>query len=126
MGERLTFGSHMPERPRHTKADQPATMFPDGTDLPLFSGTPVPAIERPFVPEDHSMKQGMLPGMPSVDYEHVLERDRALRRRRAPVALPPGDDIFTAAATLSSAPPTTAIELVGQPEETALLPGTTR
>src|SRR6266568_3446015 len=98
MGERLTFGTHTPELPRYTKADQMAAMFPDGEDLPLFSGTPIPAIERPFVPEDHSMKQVMLPGMPSVDYEHVLERDRVLRRRRLPVALPPTDDIFNAAA----------------------------
>src|SRR6266545_6760119 len=116
MSERLTFGA--PQLPRHTKADQSATMFPDGTDLPLFSGTPIPAIERPFVPEDHSMKQGMLPGMPAVDYAHVLERDRALRRRRTPVALPPGDDIFTAAAPESSdLPATTLLEPAEQPAE---------
>src|SRR6266536_1968397 len=104
MGERLTFGTHTPERPRHTKADQPATMFPDGEELPLFSGTPVPATERPFVPEDLSWKQGMLPGMPAVDYAHVLERDRALRRGRTPVVLPPSTDIFTVAAPESSGP----------------------
>src|SRR5690242_17622411 len=121
MGERLTFGIHTSERPRHTKADQPATMFPDGEDLPLFSGTPVPAIERPFVPDDHSMKQGLLPGMPVVDYAHVLERDRALRRR-LPVVLPPSADIFTSAATTSSAPPEPAIEPVEQPGEVAVLP----
>src|SRR5438874_1970638 len=117
MGERLTFGSHSPDLPRHTKADQPAAMFPDGTDLPLFSGTPIPATERPFVPEDHSMKQAMLPGMPSVDYAHVLERDRALRRRRQPVALPPGDDIFTAVAPMSSGAPA-AMEPIEQPAGT--------
>src|SRR5258706_126831 len=66
MGERLTFGIHPPERTRQTKADQPSAMFPDGTDLPLFSGTPIPATEHPSVPEDHSMKQAMLPEMPSV------------------------------------------------------------
>jgi DNA repair protein RadC len=93
-------------------------MFPDGTDLPLFSGTPIPTIERPFVPEDLSFKQGMLPGMPSVDYEYVLAKDRALRRRRSPVVLPPGEDIFTAAATLSSAPQAPAIALPGQQEAT--------
>jgi len=121
MGERLRFGIH----PQHINTDQPAAMFPDGADLPLFSGTPVPAIERPFVPEDHSMKQGMLPGMPSVDYEHVLARDRALRRRRAPVVLPPSDDIFTAVAPLSSVPQEAAIEPAAQPGEAALLPVTT-
>src|SRR6266540_595375 len=94
MGERLTFGTHTPERTRQAKADQPATMFPDGTDLPLFSGTPIPATERPFVPEDHSMKQLMLPDIPPVDYDHVLQKDRALRRR-TPAALPPATDIFT-------------------------------
>src|SRR6266487_3525038 len=104
MGERLTFGIDTPERSRQNRAGQPAAMFPDGTDLPLFSGTPIPAIERPFVPEDHSMKQGLLPGMPPIDYEHVLEKDRALRRRRTPVVLPPGGEIFIAAATMSSAP----------------------
>src|SRR5205814_1292714 len=101
---------------QQTKKDQHAAMFVGGEELPLSSGTPIPAVDRPFVPEDHSLKQGMLPGMPPVDYDYVLERDRALRRRRAPVTLPPGDDIFTAAATLSSAPTTAAIELAGQQE----------
>jgi hypothetical protein len=64
MGERLRFGIDSPERIRQTKAGQPAAMFPDGADLPLFSGTPVPAVERPFVPEDHGMKQALLTGMP--------------------------------------------------------------
>jgi DNA repair protein RadC len=126
MGERLTFGIDTPERSRHMRADQPATMFPDGADLPLFSGTPMPATEQPFVPEDHSMRQGMLPGMPPIDFEHVLEKDRALRRRHTPVALPPSDDIFTAAATLSSAPPAAAIELPGQHGEALSLPAATR
>jgi hypothetical protein len=72
------------------------------------------------------MKQGVLRGMPSVDYEHVLAKDRALRRRRAPVALPPGDDIFTAAGTLSSPPQEAAIELPRQPEEAAVLPAVTQ
>src|SRR5437868_3910517 len=122
MGERPRFGIDTPERIRRTKADQPAAMFPDGTDLPLFSGTPIPAVERPFVAEDHSMKQVMLPGMPSVDYEHVLEKDRALRRRRAPVALPSGADIFVATATLSGPPQADAIEPVEQPGEAVALP----
>jgi DNA repair protein RadC len=122
MGERLTLGIHTPEFPRRTKADLTSAMFPDGQDLPLFSGTPMPAIERPFVPEDLSMKQGMLPGMPPVDYEHVLERDRALRRRRALVVLPPSDDIFVAAAMLSSGPQEASIEPVKQPGKAAELP----
>src|SRR6266498_303415 len=122
MGERLTFGTHTPERPRQTKADRPATMFPDGEDLPLFSGTPIPAIVRPFVPEDLSFKQGMLPGMPAVDYAHVLEHDRALRRRRTAVVLPPSDDIFTAAATMGSSPSEPASEPVEQRGEIAALP----
>src|SRR5689334_20037907 len=117
MGERPKFGIHPPDLARQNRSDQSAAMFPDGEDLPLFSGTPIPAIERPFVPEDHSMKQGMLPGMPSVDYAHVLAKDRALRRRRQPVALPLGDDIFTAVAPVSSGAPA-AIERVEQTAET--------
>ena len=123
MGERLRFGIDTPECIRPTKVGQPAAMFPDGEDLPLFSGTPVPAIERPFVPDDHSLKQGMLPGMPQVDYEYVLARDRASRRRRSPVAVPPGEDIFTAAATTASAPRTDTIEPAGH-LEAALAPAT--
>src|SRR6266511_3135009 len=116
MGERLKFGGDTPERSRQTKAYQAASMFPDGEDLPLFSCTPIPAIEHPFVPEDHSMKQGMLPGMPAVDYAHVLERDRALRRGRTPVVLPPSTDIFTVAAPESSGP-SSAVALAEQPAE---------
>lgn len=103
MGERLKFGIDTPAHSRHSKADQPTPMFTDGTELPLFSGTPIPATERPFVPEDHSMKQIMLPDMPPVDYDHVLEKDRALRRR-APTVLPSGDDIFTAPVAVNSDP----------------------
>lgn len=115
MGERPTFGIHTPELPRRTKADQPAAMFPDGTDLPLFSGTPIPATERPFVPEDHSMKQAMLPDMPPVDYEHVLAKDRELRgRKRAVVTLAPAGDIF--ATTPSTLPEASTIERAVQPE----------
>src|SRR6266540_6806574 len=99
MRERLRFGVDTPPSVRQTKKDQRTPMFVGGEELPLFSGTPIPAIERPFLPEDHSMKQTMLPEMPPVDYDHVLEKDRALRRRRTPVALPATDDIFTAAPT---------------------------
>ncbi len=116
MGERLKFGTDTPAHSRHSKTDQPTPMFTDGTELPLFSGTPIPATERPFVPEDHSMKQLMLPDIPPVDYDHVLEKDRALRRRTPP-ALPPAEDIFTAAATTTSKPPKEVIEPVAQPAE---------
>lgn len=57
-------------------------MFADGSDLPLFSGTPQQVIERPFAPQDHTFKQALLPGMPDIDYDAVLKKDKALRRRR--------------------------------------------
>jgi hypothetical protein len=60
-------------------------MFPEGDDLPLFSGTPVAATEKPFEPEDHSMKQAMLPEMPGIDYDRVLQKDKARHRRINPV-----------------------------------------
>jgi DNA repair protein RadC len=114
MGERPRFGVDHPE---HKKATQAAPMFAGGEDLPLFSGTPIPVIERPFMPEDHSMKQQMLPGMPPIDYEHVLENDRELRRRHKKPALLPAGDIFVA--TPASTPePTVAPEPIQQPEAT--------
>jgi hypothetical protein len=58
-------------------------MFSDGADLPIFSGTPQEAIERRFVPEDHSFKQVMLPRMPAIDFDYVRELDRQKRRRRS-------------------------------------------
>src|SRR5436190_9236265 len=96
MAERPTFGEPVPQA-RHKNQLQVVAMFPDATDLPIFSGTPIAAIEQPFLPEDHSMKQGMLPDMPNIDYDHVLEKDKALRRRnhRGPV-LPPSGDLFVA------------------------------
>ena len=88
-------------------------MFTGGEELPLFSGSSIPTVERPFVPEDHSMKQGMLPGMPDIDYDHVLEKDKALRRRGHNGArLPPSGDLFVALP--SDAPP--------QPEASTPLP----
>jgi len=116
MGERPKFGIDTPARSRQSKTDQPTPMFADGTELPLFSGTSIPATERQFVPEDHSMKQGMLPGMPAIDYERVLERDRALRRQKhTRPALLPTDTIvgFTASPDEMSG---------AQPAEPALLP----
>jgi proteasome lid subunit RPN8/RPN11 len=118
MGERPKFGMDTAERLRHTKASKPAEMFPDGEDLPLFSGTPIPVIERPFVPEDHGMKQAMLPDMPAIDYEHVLEKDRELRRRkRTTPVLPPGEDIFVTTVSPSSVSTEQAIEPVMEPAE---------
>src|SRR5215207_7027825 len=115
MGERPKFGSDTSIRSRHSKTDQPTPMFTDGTELPLFSGTPIPATERPFVPEDHSMKQLMLPDIPPVDYDHVLEKDRALRRR-IPSVLPPANDIFTATVTTTSEPPAEANKPTAPPD----------
>ena len=77
------FGEQLPPAGRRGSQVPTASMFGDDCeDMPLFSGTPIPAVERPFVPEDHSMKQMLLPDMPPVDYDLVLEKDRAFRRRR--------------------------------------------
>ncbi len=57
-------------------------LFPDGADLPLFSGTPQQVIDQPFVPADHTYKQVMLPDMPEIDYEHIRQQDQARKRRR--------------------------------------------
>jgi len=109
MNEHLTFGT--PERIQHSKAEQLVDMFPDGTDLPLFSDTPIPVVEHPFVPEDLSFKQGMLPGMPDIDYAYVLAKDRELRRRgQKKTVVPAGDDIFTAPVTLPQLIPDGAAE----------------
>jgi DNA repair protein RadC len=121
MGERLKFGTDIPLRSRHSKTGQPTPMFTDGTELPLFSGTPIPAIERPFVPQDHSMKQLMLPDIPPVDYDHVLEKDRALRRR-TPTALPLAADIFTTPVSTTSEPAEQEGESARQPEVRAVPP----
>jgi hypothetical protein len=71
-GEPLTRGGR-----RRGQQDE---MFSEGDDLPLFSGTPQEIIEHPFEPEDHTWKQAMLPDMPDIDYEHVLELDKERRR----------------------------------------------
>ena len=57
-------------------------MFPDGDDLPLFSGTPQEVTARPYEPEALIFKQQMLPEMPDVDWNAVLEADRRLRGKR--------------------------------------------
>jgi hypothetical protein len=52
MAERPTFGDKLPSM-RKTAAYKPAaSMFAGGEELPLFSGTPIPAVERPYVPQD--------------------------------------------------------------------------
>lgn len=120
MKEYLTFGA--PQLPAHSKAEQLVDMFPDGTDLPLFSGTPIPVVEHPFVPEDLSFKQGMLPGMPDIDYAYVLQKDRELRLRRGhkKTIVPDADDIFTATATLPQLTPDGAATLVRLPASVPL------
>lgn len=89
------FGEPEPHSKHQGTTFRSQPMFPDGSELPIFSGTPIPVIARPFVPQDQSMKQSMLPGMPAIDYDHVLANDQELRRRhhRQP-ELPPSGDIF--------------------------------
>jgi hypothetical protein len=94
MGEKIVFGIDTRESIQRRSVARPESMFPDGDDLPLFSGTPVVATEKPFEPEDHSMKQAMLPDMPGIDYERVLQKDKARYRRTASVA--PESGMFTA------------------------------
>jgi len=116
MNEYLTFGA--PQLPAHTTPDKPMAMFPDGSDLPLFSDTPIPVVEHPFVPEDHSFKQVVLPGMPDIDYEHIVTKDRELRRRgrgHTQTIVPAGGDIFTAPATLPQLIPDGAAEPTREP-----------
>ena len=86
---------------------RPADMFADGEELPLFSGTPIPAQERPFVPEDRSMKQAQLPGMPGIDYDHIREKDTALRRKKKSVPLPDAAILFAHTNDTSPQAPTT-------------------
>jgi hypothetical protein len=57
-------------------------LYPDGADLPLFSGTPQAVIDTPFIPQDQSYKQAMLPGMPSIDFDAVRTRDKALQHTK--------------------------------------------
>ena len=82
MGERLRFGVDTPESIQQTKPAQLATMFPGGEDLPLFSGTPIPAI----------------------DYERVLQADQARRQRHHTTTVAPAADIFTAPIPAVEAP----------------------
>ncbi len=69
-------------KPR-TKQGKPAGFFTEGEDLPLFSGTPQQAIDHPYIPEDQTYKQQVLPEMPGIDYDVVRENDRKRKRKRA-------------------------------------------
>jgi DNA repair protein RadC len=126
MVERLTFVVDTQEHIRQKQAPlRPVAMFPDGVDLPLFSGTPIPVVEHPFVPEDHSFKQTMLPEMPPVDYAAVLANDRELRRRGQKRAIVPtsGDIFNTAPLTLpQEAVPDEAASRISRLEYVPLLP----
>ena len=74
----IRFGDPLPQRGR--SQGMQGEMFSEGDDLPLFSGTPQEVIEHPYVPEEQTWKQAMLPDMPGIDYDHVLEMDRQKRR----------------------------------------------
>ncbi len=57
------------------------SFFQEGEDLPLFSGTPQQAKDSPFTLKE-IYRQPELPGMPRVDYEMILKRDKLRRRKR--------------------------------------------
>ena len=75
---KVEFGQPLQQR------RQQGELFPDGADLPLFSGTPQQVIDQPFVREDHTYKQAILPNMPELDYERIRQKDRERTRRRSP------------------------------------------
>lgn len=83
MSEKPVFGVDTSESLQRRRTAQSESMFPGGEDLPIFSGTPIVATEKPFELEDHSMKQAMLPDMPGIDYDRILQKDKAKRRRTA-------------------------------------------
>jgi DNA repair protein RadC len=90
------FGEKLPSVGRRGKQRPTTIMFQAGDDLPLFSGTPIPARESVFVPEDRSMKQAALPGMPAMDYDHILAKDKELYRRRKGAELQTNATLFQA------------------------------
>ncbi len=63
------------------KKNRQQSFFQEGEDLPLLSGTPQQAVDSRFVPQE-VFKQPELPGMPGIDYDHIREKDKQLRRRR--------------------------------------------
>src|SRR5581483_5194635 len=107
MGERLVFGMDAPPAFHRSRTTSSVSMFPGCDELPLFSGTPIPATERVYLPQDHSWKQAILPGLPSIDYEHILEQDRKLRGKRPSNSLPEAATLFTLANDTMQDAPTT-------------------
>jgi len=63
------------------KNNKQKSFFTEGEDLPLLSGTPQQVVDSPFTPQE-IYRQPELPGMPRVDYELILERDKQRRRTR--------------------------------------------
>jgi DNA repair protein RadC len=107
MAERPTFGEKVPQRGRGNRDSRPADLFPGGDDLPLFSGTPIPAVEQPYAPEDHSLKQAALPGMPPIDYDRIRQTDRARKRKRPSAPLPDAAILFADSGDTQQEDPTT-------------------
>jgi hypothetical protein len=79
-----------------TTSTKSAGFFTDGSDLPLFSGTPIPVKDTPFQPAAQEYIQTTIPDMPPIDYDNVRENDRALRhrRRRTSTVRPADNEIF--------------------------------
>ncbi len=121
MGERPEFGKDAPKASRRARVTPAATMFTDGEELPLFSGTPMKANEQPYVPQDHSMKQAMLPDMPAVDYNHILAKDKELRRKGKGIRLPDAAILFADISDTGLHTPTTITSADGRAEEAHLL-----
>jgi hypothetical protein len=73
-----------------------AGFFTDGSDLPLFSGTPIPVVDTPFQPAAQEYIQTTIPDIPPIDYDKVREKDRELRnrRRRKRTVTPADNEIF--------------------------------
>src|SRR5262245_14281847 len=107
MAERPEFGKNAPRVSRRSRTTPTASMFESGEELPLFSGTPMQAQERPYVPQDHSMKQALLPGMPAVDYDQILKKDKELRRKKKHPPLPDTAVLFADFSDTNQADPTT-------------------
>src|SRR5690242_17158862 len=92
------FGEPLPHVSKRGKLLPAAAMFHNGEELPLFSGTPIPAVDQVFAPEPQELRQSLLPDMPPVDYDHVLAKDKQLRRRTSGVVLPGSATLFELAA----------------------------
>lgn len=90
--KRPEFGEPVP---RGKKKQRPIDMFPEGDDLPIFSGTPQAVTLQAYRPEVNIYKQPMLPGMPEVDWESVLAADRRLRSKRKSGGVPIDDQSGT-------------------------------